>query len=140
MSLIINPARQRSGQDQLQVRGKGVLALLDVVERAVLGREVVKAVALSFAVDKIRAGTRPIVKTEAEVKRRTAICLQLFADMTAENGYGIKRAMSMLAEGLRKTLDTIPFTPAEKKKGRKDNSARAIWRPSTLADLIVPKE
>lgn len=112
-----------------QVQGRGVLAALTPGERIMLTKKIGEAVTASFAVDQIRVGTRPIVKTQAEVKRRAAMCLQIFADLAADRGFGIKRAMNQLAIALRKKLDTIPFEPDSKRK---------LYKATTLDDLIVP--
>lgn len=129
MSIPLIVSSRRGKQDELQVRGKGILAMLSPLEQALLGKKIAEAVKLSFTVDRLRAGTRPIVRTKDEVKRRTAICIQLFADLTADHGWRIKKAMDHLAAFLRKKLDTVEINPAP--------TSRSMYKKTTLNDLVV---
>lgn len=117
-----------------QVSGRGALALLTPDERKLFDASVVKAVAYSFAVDKIRANGKQIVMTRSEVKWRTDACIEAFAVMAMDWHWGVKKSCRQLAMHLRKKIDqiTIHAPSNQQKKG-------SLLKVAELSDLITPE-
>jgi len=81
----------------------------------------------SFTLDAIRNPGRPVVGTQAEVKRRAEICLKWFRVMRADMGYSTERALDFLAAALRTELDGGKWEPPVQV---------TAWGP----DALKPKE
>jgi hypothetical protein len=80
----------------------------------------------SFVQDAVRSKGR-VVGTQAEVKRRTEICLKWFRVMRGDLGYSTERALDFLSLALRKELDGESWEPP---------AQGAAWGP----DAIKPKD
>jgi hypothetical protein len=90
-------------------------AFLDLVERGQLERALhglERAVARSFETDRARM-------TDAEVRRRFAICERVFRQLRGDLGWGLHRVLDHLPHYLRCELDGLPWEP----------DRRTIWMP-----------
>ena len=99
----------------------GELANLDRVQRQKVSEAVLRAVRVSFEEDQARIGRpRSIRVTNDEVKRRTNICLKIFAILRGDLDWGLQRAIDHFSRYLRLELDGDSWEPDE----------RQLWVPS----------
>jgi hypothetical protein len=99
--------------------GEIALSLMADAERPKIEARIVAVVEASFIEDKSRV-------TRSEVRRRTTLCLEAFADLRRSLKWSTPRCLDELARVLRFKLDGVPWKP---------DTRRAMW---VAPDPVIP--
>lgn len=78
---------------------------------AKLVRGIEKAVQRSYDQDAIRDGAGRVVTTQAEIRRRTNLCIDMAKDLRHDAKWSIDRISDALPRMLRRRLDGQDFDP-----------------------------